>query len=323
VDGNSEEAKHFPINVNVGSLDAGGVKASYSTPAASIWISGYGGEYGQNVSLVSDASATSQEPAIMTTDKSSCSRGYVSDGSDSTRTNAFNDHLSTHAENGSCNYVSTFNGTSSAAPTVTGVIALMLEANPDLTWRDVKHILASNAVQVDASYGTSVIQGITFYEWVTNAAGFKFHNYYGFGAVDAAASVTAAASYSANTWGAQSTETITSGTLNYEVAYPNIVTFSNSTTASGIIEFVKVTMDIVTTENEYMSVRLQSPSGTMSTLMQPFTANTGDVSGEVILSSNAFYGENLSGTWKLIVTDHWNASDTITVRDFQIEVLSR
>ena len=82
-------------------------------------------------------------------------------------------------------------------------------------------------------------------------------------------------------------------------------------------------MDIVTTANEYMSVRLQSPSGTMSTLMQPYTANTADVSGEVILSSNAFYGENLNGTWKLIVTDHRTDSQSITVRDFQIEVLYR
>jgi hypothetical protein len=199
----------------------------------------------------------------------------------------------------------------------------MLEANPNLTWRDVKHILASNAVQVDTDYGTSAINGITFYQWEQNAAGFKFHNYYGFGAVDASASVTAAASYSANTWGAQITETIASGTINYEVPDFTTVSFPNSTTVVGTIEFVKVTMDIVTTANEYMSVRLQSPSGTMSTLLQPYTANTADVSGEVILSSNAFYGENLSGTWTLLVADHRTDSESIIVRNFQIEVIYR
>jgi subtilisin-like proprotein convertase family protein len=322
-DGNSEESHHFPINIVVGSLNADGTKSSYSTPAASIWVSGYGGEYGVNTSYIGSATSAQQEPAVMTVDKSTCSRGVVSDDSGAQRYNSFNDSTSPHSENASCNYTSTFNGTSAAAPTVTGVIAMMLEANPNLTWRDVKHILASNAVQVDTSYGTSAIQGITFYEWITNAAGFKFHNYYGFGAVNAAASVSAAASYSANTWGAQSTETIASGTINYEVEDLKIITFSNSTTASGTIEFVKLTMDIVTTANEYMSVRLQSPSGTMSTLMQPYTANTADVSGEVILSSNAFYGENLNGTWKLIVTDHRTDSQSITVRDFQIEVLYR
>jgi len=47
------------------------------------------------------------------------------------------------------------NGTSSATPVTAGVIALMLEANPALTWRDVKHILASTArhIRLDASGG--------------------------------------------------------------------------------------------------------------------------------------------------------------------------
>ena len=82
-------------------------------------------------------------------------------------------------------------------------------------------------------------------------------------------------------------------------------------------------MDIVTTANEYMSVRLESPSGTMSTLLQPYTANTADVSGEVILSSNAFYGEDLSGTWQLLVTDHREDSQSVTLRDYEIEITYR
>ena len=92
----------------------------------------------------------------MTTDKSIVLE-VLSDGYSAY--NAFNDHSSPHAENSNCNYVSNFRGVL-AAPTVTGVIALMLGANPNLTWRDVKHILASNAVQVDASYGTSAIRGL-------------------------------------------------------------------------------------------------------------------------------------------------------------------
>ena len=32
---------------------------------------------------------------------------------------------------------------------ITGIIALLLEAKPNLTWRDIKHILASSANQVD------------------------------------------------------------------------------------------------------------------------------------------------------------------------------
>ena len=44
-------------------------------------------------------------------------------------------------------YTSRFNGTSAAAPMVSGVIALMLEANPNLTYRDVQEILLRSARQ--------------------------------------------------------------------------------------------------------------------------------------------------------------------------------
>ncbi len=44
-------------------------------------------------------------------------------------------------------YTSRFNGTSGATPLVTGVIALMLEANPNLSWRDVQEILVRSARQ--------------------------------------------------------------------------------------------------------------------------------------------------------------------------------
>ncbi|MBX3434587.1 MAG: S8 family serine peptidase [Pirellulales bacterium] len=50
-------------------------------------------------------------------------------------------------------YTTRFNGTSAAAPMVSGVIALMLEANPNLSWRDVQEILVRSARQ-NAPYET-------------------------------------------------------------------------------------------------------------------------------------------------------------------------
>jgi subtilisin family serine protease len=46
-------------------------------------------------------------------------------------------------------YTSRFGGTSAAAPEVSGVIALMLQANPNLTYRDVQEILVRSARQND------------------------------------------------------------------------------------------------------------------------------------------------------------------------------
>ena len=57
-------------------------------------------------------------------------------------------------------YTSRFGGTSAAAPLVSGVIALMLEANPNLTWRDVQEILVRSSRQnddLDESWITNLV----------------------------------------------------------------------------------------------------------------------------------------------------------------------
>ena len=59
----------------------------------------------------------------------------------------FNDGA--HPENIGCFFTSKMNGTSAATPILSGIIALMLEANPDLGWRDVEHILALTADKID------------------------------------------------------------------------------------------------------------------------------------------------------------------------------
>lgn len=74
-------------------------------------------------------------------------------------------------------------GTSWAAPVVSGVLALVLEVNPDLTWRDVRGILASTSTFVNDVLDDS---------WVTNGAGFHHSDRYGFGIVNASAAVAAA-----------------------------------------------------------------------------------------------------------------------------------
>ncbi|XP_019410471.1 PREDICTED: proprotein convertase subtilisin/kexin type 5 isoform X4 [Crocodylus porosus] len=70
-------------------------------------------------------------------------------------------------------------GTSASAPMAAGIIALALEANPFLTWRDVQHIIVrtSRAGHLNAN------------DWKTNAAGYKVSHLYGFGLMDAEAMV--------------------------------------------------------------------------------------------------------------------------------------
>ncbi|XP_060596955.1 endoprotease bli-like [Ruditapes philippinarum] len=72
--------------------------------------------------------------------------------------------------------VKDFNGLSAAVAQVSGIIALGIQANPNLTLRDVQHIL------VKASDVEHLEKKIVF---STNGASLKFHNIFGFGLLNA------------------------------------------------------------------------------------------------------------------------------------------
>jgi kexin len=65
-------------------------------------------------------------------------------------------------------------GTSAAAPLAAGIFALVLQARPDLTWRDMQYIVLNSAVPVDEETGN----------WAPTASGKKFSHTYGYGKVD-------------------------------------------------------------------------------------------------------------------------------------------
>jgi subtilisin family serine protease len=82
-------------------------------------------------------------------------------------------------------------GTSYATPIVSGVVALMLQANPNLGWRDVHNILAASATRTGSAIG-AVTPGLNENSnWFINDAvnwnggGMHFSNDYGYGVVNA------------------------------------------------------------------------------------------------------------------------------------------
>ncbi len=299
----------------VGAMNAKGQRSSYSSTGSSLWISAFGGEYGED------------DPAILTTDQVGCGAGYSRTSDDGTD---FQKGLDPNNED--CNYTHTFNGTSSAAPMISGVVALMLQANPDLTARDVKYILAKTARAVsDSSFqsGAPHINGDFFdmaghtYEQntITNAAGFNFHNWFGFGLVDGDAAVEMAKTYT-STWGALVHLNKDFDDSGFSVS-PNIsIPDASPTGASSYlfvneslsIEAVQVKINVTHGRPGDLGVELISPSGTKSILLNINNSMLipDDDSGgpawvadltDFVMASNAFYGENSRGLWTLKIVD--------------------
>ncbi len=66
-------------------------------------------------------------------------------------------------------FTSRFNGTSASTPIASGVVALMLEANPNLSWRDVQEILVRSARQnAEFDIPETVGLGSTQNTWIIN-----------------------------------------------------------------------------------------------------------------------------------------------------------
>ncbi|MDA9091375.1 S8 family serine peptidase, partial [Porticoccaceae bacterium] len=317
-----------PYVIGVGALDADNIKAKYSTPGAATWISAFGGDSGRDSTYgayvyANSSVALPNKPAITTIDRSSCSKGANS--SSGSRKNTFNDYQNPHSENANCNYTNTMNGTSSAAPMVSGIIALMLEANSALTWRDVKHILATTAIQVDSSFSATALQSISYVGWVTNSTGLKFHPWYGFGGVDATAAVNAASSYTAGSLDSYSFTNwnlSSAGSVSLGEGVLNTQTLTES--GSGTVEHVLVALKVSHSDPTHLGFRLESPDGTISTLLPPLTALGTDFSSSswIYLPSNAFYGESKAGDWKLYTYDHY-AGSTGTLVQWGLQFMHR
>lgn len=270
--------------IAVGAVTAQGKHPSYSEPGANVWISAPGGEpCGANL-------------AITTTDLSGAS-GY--------NTGAVAGELA------NTSYTQCMDGTSAAVPLVSGVAALVLQANPGLGWRDVRGVLAQSARRNDPSNAS----------WKSNRAGRWFSDVYGFGVADATAAVALA-----RTWTRLPAQTRFSS-LGQTVDQPipdNNSTGVSSTftvTGSGInrIEWVEL---IFNAESHPYSgdlrIVLTSPGGTEQVLAEQHLC-----SGRCTPFNGWRFGiahyldEPADGVWKISVQD-MAAVDTGTFQSWQL-----
>jgi len=318
--------KQSIVPIIVGALGADAKKATYSNSSPSIWITAPGGEYGIEAAVAgSGLPAEFYKPAITTTNSSGCGIYTASYNS--------LDNRGGNSQAASCQYTASMNGTSSAAPMVSGVAALMLEANPNLSYRDVAKILAVTAKRVDPTF-TGVTATLVGAErrlesgWVMNAAGRYFSSRYGFGAVDAGAAVEMArtyASYLPPVQFVQTTPFQAAGNVDIG-SNGKFVTFQVSSSVTKVEKvysivniFMRDTVALGLTSNgaTCTQIELESPAGTKSILLNAANGFRNAILDSVLLSSNAFYGENPNGTWKLIAYD-WCSSVPVSPTQFSL-----
>lgn len=294
--------------VSVCAVDGRGKQASYSEPGANIWLCAPGGD--------STGLGTLGPP---TTDLMGAVGGNPEIAGDYTDQN----------------YTRVFIGTSASAPIVSGVVALMLEANPNLGWRDVRLILAETARKndvADADWSlTSPASGQPQYH---------INHKYGFGVVDAEAAVTRASG-----WSNVGSQVVIEKTLNTPIAIPDNdptgiqQSINVDAVADGdlIIEYVEVDFSSDHIYSGDLDIILTAPSGTQSVLAEthdclyvgPFDTlltRQGGCSYKYnpwTFASVRHLGESSTGNWTLKVADKANVGAYANLDSWTLRIYGR
>ena len=249
------------------------------------------------------------------------SRGYSGQGlltTDRTGERGFNASV-THWDVAEKDFTRYFSGTSAAAPVVSGVAALVVDANPALTWRDVRLILARTARVNDPNDA----------DWQSNQGlehRYPINHKYGFGVPDASKAVALA-----QTWQPVSQEyQYHSPVLWAETAIPdndsNGIISNLYIPEDLVIEFVEVVFDASDHGNQGdLSVSLTAPSGTQSILAQAHSCRAEPCSSRYInwvFGDARHLGESSLGNWQLHVNDT-RAGYTGSLRSWSLRVYGR
>ncbi|MCW7460863.1 S8 family serine peptidase [Leptospira limi] len=299
------QANYYGV-MAIGGIGENGKKAAYSESGANLWV----------VAHTQGNNTTAYTTAISTTDATGVN-GLNAGGTSGDYTNS--------------SYTKKFNGTSSATPLAAGVVALLLSKNPNLSWRDVRELVAYSARKNDASDT----------DWTTNAAGLNINHKYGFGAIDAQQLLVRSNSWSP-IGAALKTETMSSITPGTSIPDNDLVTGANASysvsSSISYIEFVDVEFTTNHTYFPELKITVTSPSGTVSVLSEVHACrnpsnNSGCTSGSTSIANmtgsstyrfglTRLLGENPNGSWTIRAYDG-AAGDTGTIQSVRLKIYGR
>lgn len=184
-----------------------------------------------------------------------------------------------------------FQGTSASCPIAAAIIALALEANPSLTWRDIQHLIVE----------TSTSDGLINANWHTNGAGYKVSHTFGFGILNADGMVEAALSWQ-NVPSQVVCESETKSVYRESTNGVYVIDEHESNGCAGsvlYVEHVEVVMTFHATYRGSLQIMLVSPSGTRSRLLRPRRFDTFNGATDWTFMTVHNWGELASGTWMI------------------------
>jgi len=282
-------ASSNPYVITVAALRSNNTHASYSSAGSNILVSGYSGNYYNDSATIGTTFITERASLVenMTINYDKNCYARKSDGVCT---------MPTWPEDTELSYTYGMNGTSAAAPTVAGSLALVLEACPTLPWRDVKYLIAKTAIKVDNTNST----------WVTNGAGLDHSIDYGFGLINPSEMINVCTSeYSQLPASSTFVENVDPESA-ISIPDNNVdgISYTFTITQNKKIEWLALTITSDHANRADLEIYLTSPSGATTRLMRgdnsggAYSQNSGFRYGSV-----AFMDEASNGVWTLKIAD--------------------
>ncbi|XP_072348689.1 furin-like [Scyliorhinus torazame] len=203
-------------------------------------------------------------------------------------------------------------GTSASAPLAAGIIALALEANKNLTWRDMQHLVVQ----------TSKPSHLSTNDWITNGVGRKVSHSYGYGLLDAGAMVALAKNWTSVGNQRKCVIVITSEPKdigNRLEIRKRIDACRGGSNFIHFLEHVQARITLSYNRRGDLAIYLNSPMGTRSTLL---AQRQNDYSSEgftdwAFMTTHS-WDENPSGEWVLELENTSGANNYGTLRQFTL-----
>ncbi|XP_040846144.1 proprotein convertase subtilisin/kexin type 4 [Ochotona curzoniae] len=203
-------------------------------------------------------------------------------------------------------------GTSASAPLAAGMIALALQANPFLTWRDMQHLVvrASKPAQLQAE------------DWTTNGVGRQVSHHYGYGLLDAGLLVDLARRW-LPTWSQKKCviRIVRSPTpilprMHVRQIVSACVGHHNFIRS---LEHVQVQLWLSYSRRGDLEISLTSPLGTRSTLVaiRPLDVSDQGYKNWIFMSTH-FWDEAPQGLWTLSLENKGYYFNTGTLRRYTL-----